>query len=367
MHVASGERLASREANFRDAKLTRDANEPQCFLEGEDVVPREPFLQFLRHAVGAALVAAIGDGDAQIRDAVAEAILHGRGYGGAFRESRWRMVEEAKSCGIASCDLELLDGTPLCFNLVTFWVPKPLPGGLTLSSARLDLSMKSRLSSWALLACIATGALVLSGCSTICSRIDANRAAFDQLPPQEQALVSQGRIQGVCRSKPSTSPGASLRERPSAWCAVCRPKPGFIPNSLRPTVPYGYGYGGFGYGWGGFAGPVGFYGRHGRFRYYGAFVDPYWNPYYYPFAATVSYPVKTVSFQRGRVVAFQYPHAQRLLRKGGRFPNWGVCGYALWTSRLTRSSTVTIPVNLRFSSKTAASVEWAARSRRMMR
>ena len=50
---------------------------------------------------------------------------------------------------------------------------------------------------------------------------------------------------------------------------------------------------------------VGFYGRHGRFRYYGAFVDPYWNPYYYPFAGTVSYPVKTVSFQRGRVVAFQ--------------------------------------------------------------
>ena len=33
------------------------------------------------------------------------------------------MVEEAKSCGIASCDLAPLDGPPLCFNLVTFLGP----------------------------------------------------------------------------------------------------------------------------------------------------------------------------------------------------------------------------------------------------
>ncbi len=77
------------------------------------------------------------------------------------------------------------------------------------------------------------------------------------------------------------------------------------------TAAYGpgYGYGGFGgYGYGsfGYAGRVGFYGRHGRHRFYGAFIDPYWDPFYYPFPATVSYPVKTVSFQRGRVVAFQY-------------------------------------------------------------
>jgi hypothetical protein len=51
---------------------------------------------------------------------------------------------------------------------------------------------------------------------------------------------------------------------------------------------------------------VGFYGRHGGRRFYGAFIDPLWDPYYYPFAPTVSYPVKTVSFQRGRVVAFQF-------------------------------------------------------------
>ncbi|MGI8891280.1 MAG: hypothetical protein ACR2G0_10930 [Chthoniobacterales bacterium] len=73
---------------------------------------------------------------------------------------------------------------------------------------------------------------------------------------------------------------------------------------------YGGGYGGFGSGYG-YSGRVGFYGHRGRYRYYGSFVDPFWDPYYYPFPATVSYPVKTVSFQRGRVVAFQ------LLRPGG--------------------------------------------------
>jgi len=37
------------------------------------------------------------------------------------------------------------------------------------------------------------------------------------------------------------------------------------------------------------------------------FAYPYWDPYYYPFAATVSYPVKTgFLFQNGRVVAFQF-------------------------------------------------------------
>ncbi len=75
------------------------------------------------------------------------------------------------------------------------------------------------------------------------------------------------------------------------------------------TAAYGaYPYGGLGYGYGGFgyAGRIGFYGHRGRNRFYGAFIDPFWDPFYYPFSPTITYPVKTVSFQRGRVVAFQY-------------------------------------------------------------
>ena len=104
--------------------------------------------------------------------------------------------------------------------------------------------MKRQLSSWALLACIAIGALVLSGCSTISSRIDANRAAFNQLPPQEQALVSQGRIQGgmsqeavyIAWGQPQGKAVGSVRGVPTeTWVYT------------QLTAAYGpYGYGGLG-------------------------------------------------------------------------------------------------------------------------
>ncbi|MBA3650636.1 MAG: hypothetical protein H0W66_03910 [Chthoniobacterales bacterium] len=163
--------------------------------------------------------------------------------------------------------------------------------------------MKRQMFSWALLACIATGALILSGCSTIGSRIDANRQAFEQLRPQEKALVSQGKIQG----------GMSQEAVYIAWgqpqqktTGVVRVVPTETWVYTLSTGAYGpYPYGGLGYGYG-YAGRVGYYGLHGRHRFYGAFVDPYWDPFYYPFPPTVSYPVKTVSFQRGRVVAYQY-------------------------------------------------------------
>lgn len=163
--------------------------------------------------------------------------------------------------------------------------------------------MKRQMFSWALLACIATGALVLSGCSTIGSRIDANRQGFEQLRPQEKALVSQGKIQG----------GMSQEAVFIAWGQPQQKNTGVVRGAptetwvyTLSTAAYGpYPYGGLGYGYG-YAGRVGYYGHHGRHRFYGAFVDPYWDPFYYPFAPTVSYPVKTVSFQRGRVVAYQY-------------------------------------------------------------
>jgi hypothetical protein len=163
--------------------------------------------------------------------------------------------------------------------------------------------MKRRIFSWALLSCMAIAALVLSGCSTVGSRIDSNRAAFEQLSPEQKALVSQGKIGG----------GMSQQAVYIAWGQPQQKTVGMVrgvPTETwvytTATAAYGPGYGlGYPYGWG-YAGPVGFYGRRGHFRFYGSFVDPFWDPFYYPFPATISYPVKTVSFQRGRVVAFQF-------------------------------------------------------------
>ncbi|MEO7167588.1 MAG: hypothetical protein ABI787_10550 [Spartobacteria bacterium] len=169
--------------------------------------------------------------------------------------------------------------------------------------------MKRHLSSWARLAIVAAGALVLASCSTVGTRIDSNRASFDQLPPKEKALVSQGQINGgmsqqavyIAWGQPQQKATGMVRGVPTeTWVYTL---------STAAYGPYG-GYGGYGgygrFGYGGFAGRVGFYGRRGGHRFYGSFIDPYWDPFYYPFPATVSYPVKTVSFQRGRVIAFQF-------------------------------------------------------------
>jgi hypothetical protein len=154
---------------------------------------------------------------------------------------------------------------------------------------------------WALWLCSAAGGLVLSGCSTVSSRIDSHRAAFDSLSAQDRALASEGKIRG----------GMPLEGVYIAWGQPQQKAVGLVHGVSTETWVYtlstaAYGpswYGGYGYG---YYGRVGYYGLRGRYRYYGAYYDPFWDPFYYPFAATVSYPVKTVSFQNGRVVAFQF-------------------------------------------------------------
>ena len=81
------------------------------------------------------------------------------------------------------------------------------------------------------------------------------------------------------------------------------------------TTSYGYGgYGGYGpywgpygrfgpYGFGGFGGGI-IRGHHGRsFVFFG---DPFYDPFFYSYIPTVTYPYKTVTFSNGRVVSFQY-------------------------------------------------------------
>jgi hypothetical protein len=157
---------------------------------------------------------------------------------------------------------------------------------------------------------MAVGAFFFSGCSTISSRIDENRATFEHLSQRDQALVREGRIRG----------GMSQEAVYLAWGRPQQKAVGAIHNvptetwvyTIATTVP-GYGYGGF-YGsgfygggfYGGFAGPIGYYGRHRGHRFYGEYFDPFYDPFYYPFSPTITQPEKTVSFQRGRVIAFQF-------------------------------------------------------------
>ena len=163
--------------------------------------------------------------------------------------------------------------------------------------------MKRQLFLRALLACIATGALLLSGCSTISSRIDANQAAFAQLSPQDQALVREGKVRA----------GMSQEAVFMAWGPPQQKATGMVHTVpaetwvyTASTAAYGPYYGPGWYGGWGFSGQVAFVGRRHGHRVFGAFYDPFWDPFYYPFPPTIQYPVKTVSFERGRVVAFQY-------------------------------------------------------------
>jgi len=175
-------------------------------------------------------------------------------------------------------------------------------GDLTILRSDLNSSMKRGLFSAALLAAIATGTLFLSSCSTVSSRIDAHHTSFDQLSPADRALVSQGKITG----------GMSQEAVYIAWGEPQQKAPGMVRNVATETwvytattaayAPYGPGW----YGGWGFSGRVAFVGRRGGHRFFGAFYDPLWDPFYYPFPQSIQYPVKTVSFQRGRVVAFQY-------------------------------------------------------------
>ena len=88
--------------------------------------------------------------------------------------------------------------------------------------------MKRQLFFWAPLACIATGALLLTSCSTISSRIEANQNAFAQLSPQDQALIREGKIRG----------GMSQEAVYMAWGNPQQKATGMVRNTATETWVY---------------------------------------------------------------------------------------------------------------------------------
>ena len=148
----------------------------------------------------------------------------------------------------------------------------------------------------------------LTSCTTVDTRISEKQESFRRLSPSDQALVQQGKIRE----------GLSMDAVYIAWGPPSQRIPGRYRGSVVETWvydataagdypgPFYYGYG-YGYGPG-----YGFYGGYGRRFHHGAFLyDPWYDPFFYNHANIVRYPERTVSFQNGRVIAFQFLPAPR--------------------------------------------------------
>jgi hypothetical protein len=72
--VAAHERLATGQPHLLDAHRGEHTHDPRGFLEAEHLVAREPLQPLRRHAVAAAEVALVGDGDADALDLAAPGI-----------------------------------------------------------------------------------------------------------------------------------------------------------------------------------------------------------------------------------------------------------------------------------------------------
>ena len=169
--------------------------------------------------------------------------------------------------------------------------------------------MKHRFAPWIFLVAAAAVTLLLSGCSTVESRIADHPDIYHSLSARQQQLVANGQIApGMPReavylawgSPDQRVEGAMRRQMTETWIYV----------QYTSAYPYGYGYGygyGYPYGYGGgfgFGGVIATHRHHGRsFAFIG---DPFYDPFYYSYIPpSIPYPYRTVTFANGRVVSFQ--------------------------------------------------------------
>lgn len=155
---------------------------------------------------------------------------------------------------------------------------------------------------------VAASAIILTSCATTESRISEHPEIFNSLSSRDQALVREGKIRaGMSKNavwlawgSPEQKAEGNMRGHPTeTWIYV-----------QSTTAPYGsayYPYYGAGpYGYGGF-GAVGVVRRHHGGRAFVFFGDPFYDPFFYSYIPpTISYPYKTVTFENGRVMSFQY-------------------------------------------------------------
>ena len=169
--------------------------------------------------------------------------------------------------------------------------------------------MKQRFVRPGLLSGVLLLTFALAGCTTISTRIQEHPQAFQSLSPTDQALVQQGKIrEGMSREAVYIAwgaPGVRVPGRNRGHIVETWVYDATLAGDY-PGPPFFYGYP-YGYGAG-----FGFYGGRRRYLYRGPyFYDPFYDPFFYRSANIVRYPDRTVSFQNGRVIAFQFLPAPR--------------------------------------------------------
>ena len=181
--------------------------------------------------------------------------------------------------------------------------------------------MTLRLPRLALVSIAACVSAVFVSCSTTQTRISDHPEIYQRLGQTDQALVSRGEIRNgmpqegvyLAWGSPEQRTTANVHGRPAeTWVYMD------TTSDIRPYPHFGLGYGpGFGIGGGLYGGGFGGYrgGRsfyHGGHRFYGFGYDSFYDPFYFNRTEIVSYPSRTVSFQNGRVVAFQFLYPPRI-------------------------------------------------------
>ena len=172
--------------------------------------------------------------------------------------------------------------------------------------------MKRRFYLGALTLGLATGALILTSCSTPQTRISDHPDLYQSLSARDRALVSQGQIRpGMSRNavwlawgSPDQKIIANMRGHPTeTWIYVYYATYPYYPY-YGPYGPYGPGLGySLGYTTVGVA--TGTTHHHGgcNFVFFG---DPFYDPFFYSTPLSIPYPGKVVTFSSGRVMSFQY-------------------------------------------------------------
>jgi len=125
---------------------------------------------------------------------------------------------------------------------------------------------------------LATGALVLTSCSTPQTRISDHPDLYQTLSHRDQALVGQGQVRiGMPRT--------------AVWLAWGSPDRKIVGNmGGGPTETWIYSY----------------YATYPYYPPYGPWA-PWDDPYYYSYIPpSILYPGKVVTFANGRVASFQY-------------------------------------------------------------